>query len=358
VISNVLMIAISLLLVYRIFLGREGNYPRRPDEKGPEFLVGPGLLALLSLFLGLFPGLFGSTLVQSALSVVHLEGMEVKLKIWHGFNEVFMLSVLTVVLGVGLFFLIIRRKMLQEKWNQLNEKIFSVQLTRIFTTSLDRFVGFSERKTRIIQHGYHRYYILTIILFAAVLIWAQIFVTRGWLIQTGFTLQPFYVSGLVLVIILATVFSAVSNSRLSAIIALGIAGYGISLIYLYYSAIDLAITQILVETLIIAMFVLVLQRLPRFARLSSGLTKIRDLAVALVFGSVMTVVALKAIRVDFSAPVSEFFLANSYSEAFGKNVVNVILVDFRALDTLGEVVVLTVAAFGVSVLIGTKKAKK
>ena len=358
VISNVLMVAVSLLLVYRIFLGREGESPKTPDEKGLEFLVGPGLLALLSLFMGLFPGLVGNTLVQSALSVVHLEGMEVKLKMWHGFTEVFMLSVATVVLGVSLFFLMIRREKLQQKWNQLNQRIFSVQLNRVFTTSLDRFVGFSEHKTGIIQHGYHRYYILTIILFAAVLIWAQIFVTRGWLMQTGFTVQPFYISGLVLVVILATVFSAVSNSRLSAIIALGISGYGIALIYLYYSAIDLAITQILVETLIIAMFVLVLQRLPRFARLSSGLTKIRDLAVALVFGSVMTVVALNAIRVDFSAPVSEFFLENSYSEAFGKNVVNVILVDFRALDTLGEVVVLTVAAFGISVLLGTKREKK
>jgi len=106
------------------------------------------------------------------------------------------------------------------------------------------------------------------------------------------------------------------------------------------------------------MFVLVLQRLPRFARLSSRLTRIRDLAVALVFGSVMTVVALKAIRVEFGAPISEFFLARSYYEAFGKNVVNVILVDFRALDTLGEVVVLTVAALGVSLLLQTKKLKR
>lgn len=358
VISNILMVAVSLLLIYRVFLGRPAAFPKIPDEKGFLFLVGPGLLALLSLFLGLSPGLLGSTLVQSALSVVHAEGVEVKLKLWHGFNEVFMLSVMTVLLGVGLFVFMVRKQVIQEKWNRLNHRIFSIQLTRVFTTSLDRFVRISERKTRVLQHGYHRYYILTIILFAALLIWFQIFVTRGWVIDAGISLQPFYISGIVLVIILSTIFSAVSNSRLASIIALGVSGYGISLIYLYYSAIDLAITQILVETLIVVMFVLVLQRLPRFARLSSRLTRIRDLAVAIVFGSVMTVVALKAVQVEFSAPISEFFLDKSYSEAFGMNVVNVILVDFRALDTLGEVVVLTVAAFGVSMLLQTKKTKR
>lgn len=165
--------------------------------------------------------------------MVHAEGVEVKLKLWHGFNEVFMLSVLTVVLGVGLFVLMIRRKRVQEKWIQLNQRIFSIQLAGVFTAALDRFVRFSERKTGVLQHGYHRYYILTIILFASLLIWTQVFVTRGWVVETGLTLQPFYISGLVLVIILSTVFSAVSASRLTSIIALGVSGYGISLIYLY-----------------------------------------------------------------------------------------------------------------------------
>ena len=196
------------------------------------------------------------------------------------------------------------------------------------------------------------------ILGAAGLIWIQVYYTGEGITGTGFTIQPFYITGLVVVIILATLYSTLSRSRLATIIALGVTGYGISLIFLYYSAIDLAITQILAETLIVAMFVLVLQRLPRFARLSSRLTRIRDLGIALVFGSVMTVVALRAIRVEISPPISDFYIRNSYPEAFGKNVVNVILVDFRALDTLGEVTVLTVAALGVSFLLGLRTVKK
>lgn len=136
---------------------------------------------------------------------------------------------------------------------------------------------------------------------------------------------------------------------------MGVSGYGIALIFMFYSAIDLAITQIIVETLIVVMFVSILQRLPLFAKLSSKTSRLRDLVIALSFGAAMTMLTLKSINVEFNQPISNYMIENSYSKAFGKNVVNVILVDFRALDTLGEVVVLVVAALGVFVLLKTKK---
>ena len=201
---------------------------------------------------------------------------------------------------------------------------------------------------------YHRFYILTIFLVASIFLWYQVYVTIGWNLDNVFTLRPFYVSGLVLVIILSTIFSVVSKSRIATIITMGVAGYGIALLFMYYSAIDLAITQIIVETLILVMFVLILQRLPIFARLSSKTTRIRDLLIALSFGTAMTVLALKSINVNFNHPISDFMIENSYDKAFGQNVVNVILVDFRALDTLGEVTVLVIAALGVFVLLKKK----
>lgn len=139
---------------------------------------------------------------------------------------------------------------------------------------------------------------------------------------------------------------------------MGVAGYGIALIFLYYSAIDLAITQILVETLIVVMFVFILQRLPRFTVLSGKATRLRDAIVALSFGVAMTLLALKAIHVNLNNPISDYFLSQSYDKAHGKNVVNVILVDFRALDTLGEIIVLSIAALGVFVLLKAKPANK
>lgn len=358
VISNTFMVTVSLLFVYRIFLGPAGKTPKIPDERGILLMIGPSILAMVSLFLGLFPATLGSTLIESALSVVHSEDLQVKLKIWHGFNQVFFLSLFTILAGVTLFIIAVRRPAFLKGWGNINKRIFYIRPDDIFEKMIENFVRFSDRSTGRMQHGYHRLYILTIFVFAAANIWFQVIYTWGWRPEASFSLQPFYISGLVAVIVAATIFSTLSKSRIATIAALGVIGYGISLIYLYFSAVDLAITQILVETLIVVMFVIVLQRLPKFANLSSRKTKLRDLLVALSFGSVMTIVAIKAIHLEFNHPISDYFVDKSYLEAFGKNVVNVILVDFRALDTMGEVIVLSIAAMGVAMLFTFKKIER
>jgi len=355
VISNILMVAVSALFVYRIYFGKQGDMPRIPDERSPLLLAGPVVLALASLFLGLFPAALGSTLIESAMASVLNVSIPVKLKIWHGFNDVFFLSLATIVAGAAFSLLLIRKQNLIPAWGRFNDRVFVVDLSEAFENLIHGFVKFSHRKTSFLQHGYHRLYILTIFVFASGALWFQIIYTRGWQPTVSIGLQPFYISFLVLIIIGATLYSVLSRSRVATIIALGVVGYGISLIYLYYSAVDLAITQILVETLIVVMFVLVLQRLPRFARLSSRRTKIRDLAIALTFGGAMTIIAIKAVQVEFNQSISSYFLEKSYTEGFGKNVVNVILVDFRALDTMGEVIVLSIAAMGVAMLFTLKK---
>ena len=356
--SNIFMVLISLLFTYRIFWGKSGSGVSVSSRAPLLMLAGPIVLALLSLFFGLFPQLLGGTLIESALSTVTASTAEVKLKLWHGFNEVFFLSLFTVLTGLAVTILIIRRPAVLTNWREWNGRIFFFKPSDAFEKIITGFVSFSDRKTGVLQHGYHRYYMLTLFVVAASAMWIQVIYTLGWKPEVGFSLQPFYLSGLVVIIIAAAIYSAVSRSRVATIIALGVVGYGIALIYLYFSAIDLAITQILVETLIVVMFGLVLQRLPKFARLSGRMTKLRDLGIALAFGSVMTITAIKAIHVDFSHPISDYYLENSYSKGFGSNVVNVILVDFRALDTMGEIIVLTIAAVGVSLLFSLKPGKR
>jgi multicomponent Na+:H+ antiporter subunit A len=275
--------------------------------------------------------------------------------LWHGFNDVFLLSLLTIVLGMTIFVIALYKKQFLIKWRSINNHIFIIEFTNIFNQLLDGFLNFSERNTKRLQHGYHRFYILTVIVFASALLWFEVYVTRNWVLETQFSLTPLYISGLVAIITCSTIYAAIARSRIATIISMGVTGYGISLIYLYYSAVDLAITQILVETLVVVMFVLVLQRLPLFETLSSKLTRVRDLIISLTFGSVMTVLALKALNVEFNHSISDMMVKNSFVKAHGKNVVNVILVDFRALDTLGEVTVLIIAAMGVFVLLKTKK---
>jgi multicomponent Na+:H+ antiporter subunit A len=357
VISNIFMVSVSLLFLSKVFLGKPKTYIKQPGLNHGLFLIGPLVLAMFSLGFGLFPNLL-SSIIEPALNAIHAEEIQIKLKLWHGFNQVLLLSIFTVAIGVVLFFFINRNNKLLCKWRMLNSRIISIRLTDVFTNSIDGFIAFSSKYTKYIQHGYHRYYLLTIIAFTSVLLWIQVFFTRGWELVSEFTLNPLYISGLVIVIAISAVFSAVSKSRISTIVSMGVTGYGISLIYMYYSSVDLAITQVIVETLIVVMFVLVLQKLPRFATLSKRISRMRDAIIALSFGAVMTVLALKSINVDFNNSISGFFMENSVAKAFGKNVVNVILVDFRALDTLGEVTVLTIAAIGVFTLLNFKTQKK
>ncbi|MBP7849114.1 MAG: DUF4040 domain-containing protein [Lentimicrobiaceae bacterium] len=351
VLSNILMVTVSLSFLYKIFLGKAAQYAQPPHEKKRLLLLGPAILVLVSLILGVLPEILGKSLIDSTLRTIHPSMEPIKWEIWHGFNTVFFLSVLTVLAGLSLSYWIIKKDSLLDAWRRLNQRLFFFRFTDVFSDGVDHFINFSKRKETTIQHGYHRYYILTIIILTAALMWAQIYFSSRIEAFPRLQLQPFYISGLILVVVLATIYSTLSMSRIATIIGMGITGYGISLIYLYYSAVDLAITQVLVETLTVVMFVLVLPRLPRFANLSRRWTKVRDLGIALVFGTVMTFVALQASVSGSDKPVSAFYLDNSLINAYGKNVVNVILVDFRALDTFGEVVVLVVAALGVFVLI-------
>lgn len=357
-ISNVFMFAVSIRLLYKVFFGEAKKNYSIPFNKQFFFIFGPALLVFISLVLGLWPNMLGKTIIEPAASVIFGQFVAVKLSIWHGFNLVLLLSAITVFIGSVLIYILLKFPIVEVRWRKLNELIFPVELPNVFTKIIEKFVYFSVRKTKLMQHGYHRYYIMTVILFTAALLWLQLFLTRGWDFNLEFTFQPFYISGLILIIVTATIYTTLTGSRTRAIVSMGVTGYGIAMLFLYYSAVDLAITQILAETLIVVMFMLILQRLPFFASLSARSSKIRDLVVAVVFGSAMTLVSLKAINVNFSSSISEFFIDNSFEKAYGENVVNVILVDFRALDTLGEVTVLVIAAMGVAALFKSKITKR
>jgi multicomponent Na+:H+ antiporter subunit A len=139
---------------------------------------------------------------------------------------------------------------------------------------------------------------------------------------------------------------------------MGVLGYGVAVLYMFYGAVDLAITQFLAETIIMVIFVMVIFYLPDFAVLSSKKSRIRDAIIALSVGAMMTMIVLKARFINLEEPISQFFAEKSFLEGHGRNIVNVILVDFRALDTLGEITVLALAAAGVFTLLRFNPIKK
>ena len=117
--------------------------------------------------------------------------------------------------------------------------------------------------------------------------------------------------------------------------------------FVFYSAPDLAMTQFAIDTLTVILFVLVLYRLPKYLKLSDYKMRIRDGILSLAFGGLITILALEVLAQPVNSEVSDFYAKNAYLLAHGKNVVNVILVDFRGADTMVEISVLAISAIGV-----------
>jgi len=159
---------------------------------------------------------------------------------------------------------------------------------------------------------------------------------------------------LALLTALSAAGAATARSRVALLVSLGLTGLLIALLYAYFSAPDLALTQLLTETILLVLMVAVLRWLPKphgTPRRGSPLAA----AGALSAGAVVTMLVIKAKALEFTPPVSQFFAERSLPDAHGANIVNVILVDFRALDTFGEITVLAVAAIGAAALLRKRR---
>jgi multicomponent Na+:H+ antiporter subunit A len=161
--------------------------------------------------------------------------------------------------------------------------------------------------------------------------------------------------GIALLVLAGTGVVVSTNSRITALAGLGVVGVGVALIFITYGAPDVAITQLLVEVLVVVLVALAILKLPSLEP-ETGRRRWFDAALALGIGGAVTVVMLMVLDVPIDRRLSEYFEVTSWPEAFGRNIVNVILVDFRALDTFGEIAVVAVAGIAAFALLKTKLA--
>ena len=351
VLSNMLMLVISILIGYQVFFTRERNIPQKPEQAGWASLTGPAIMGVLSIGLAVFPNQLEPEL-ESAVLAVSDKFTKIDIKLWHGFNEVFWVSLLTVALG--LLFFAVRKKVLPAV-ERFNNRYLDFNLADLTYKLAENIYRLTTKNTRYLQHGYLRFYLVAIFVISSILMWYEIIKVWKWDFFTG--LEPIYwFATAIAVIMMLSSFAAIrTRSKLTAIVTMGVVGFGLAIIFMMYGAVDLTITQILVETLTLGLFVLVVFRLPQFSSFSTRNTRIRDAIIAAVSGSFMAAIVLIALSIEVENPVSDFFVKNSYSEAHGKNIVNVILVDFRALDTAGEVTVLSIAALGIVALLKLRR---
>lgn len=209
-------------------------------------------------------------------------------------------------------------------------------------------------QVRVVQSGYLRLYVLTMLVVTALLVGLTATRIDTEQLKTAPLEVRFHEAVAAALVLVAAWTTVRSESRYRAVMSLGVIGLSVSWIYAMFGAPDLAITQIVVEALTVLLFVLAFQGLPEFVQLSNKRTRGRDAALAALVGGLTTVLLLAVQGPAASEqlePISSYFARHSYELAHGRNVVNVILVDFRALDTLGEATVLATAAVGVYALL-------
>ena len=355
-------------LLLRPFIGRPAHPHPHAHAPGWSLLAGPAVLGTVALALGLFSGALAPMIQAVVASLQAAPASPATLSLWHGWTPALGLSVLVLSTGAalaGAWPVMARLGDRLATTKPLGERPTALAAwgsERWYQEALVVVNRLAERQTRALQNGYLRVYV-SIIVLTAVTLFAVTVLRRGDdLLQRISPLRTTPVdlvdASLSIIILVSTLVAVRATERLAAIAALGALGFSLALLYARFGAPDLAITQVLVDTLTVVLLVFAFYRLPRYARLSTTSARIRDACIAFLFGLTMSSFALLAIQFRATERISSYFNEQSYLAAHGRNVVNVILVDFRAFDTLGEITVLGLATLGVAALLSAVRRER
>ncbi|KGM13879.1 DUF4040 family protein [Cellulomonas bogoriensis] len=331
--AAVLTFAYSFRMVHGAFWGEPG--PSRDGEGSAAYLVGPGVAAVAGLGLGLAVPVLDPLVERVVLDTTTVEHTA-HLALWHGFNVPLVMSMLAIAGGSVLAW---RRVQVARA---VERPLVPVKGTEVFEGVHRGIIGGGVRVGRLTGSNAPAPHL------------AAVLGTLGVVALTVMVLNPpvpqypatttrtadWLLVGLIVVAVVAVV---VTRARLAAVALVGVSGFAVALWFLLLGGFDLALTQLLVEILTVVVAVLVLRRLPRkFHPVRRGRAALAG-GVAVVVGLAAGLAAYNLTgRRDISA-AGQYFLTNAEPETGGTNVVNTILVDFRALDTLGELAVLGIA---------------
>jgi len=352
VVGSILTFAYSARFVLGVFgvHGSTDNEVRSRAAPAPAWLfVAPAaVLTVLTVLLGVFPAII-SDLTESALLALDPSSTPSTVKLWSGFNTAFVLSLMIIVIGTLLT--VFRRPVARV------QTAAAQPLRRLPTT--DGSFGFIIRAidavarhvTRVVQNGSLPTYLLVIISTAVLIPVIPMIAEFDRLPQ--WVESPIQIP-IVAIIIGSSIGAALIHRRIAAIVMLGAVGFAMAALYEAQGAPDLALTQFAIETLGTVLFVLVLRFLPtRFVDLAPAVVRPIRLAVSVMVGAAIFVFAIVSTnaRSDVAEEsISTEMVERAKPDGEGKNVVNVILVDFRGVDTMGEITVLLVAAVGAAAL--------
>jgi multicomponent Na+:H+ antiporter subunit A len=346
VLGNVLIGASALTLGLKPFMGATLPTGKALREGAFPLWIGPAIFGLLGLGVVFAVGTYGELIVAPMASAIVNERLDNHLSpvidlrglpIW--------LSIATWVLSAMIYWRIdnIRRLLLAM------ERRFTWTFDRGFDAVMFALVRLAGGWTRVFHHGRMELYLVIAFSAVALALVLPMTLLAAWPTWPGFQTLTWYEWAAAILMAVGIVVVVAARTRLTAIIALGVQGLALALLFLFFGAPDLGFTQLLVEVLSVVVLALAMTRLHLATRDPRPFEDwLRDGTLALICGVALTLLLLRVLQGSFDGRLSAFFAANSLAIAHGRNIVNVILVDFRGLDTLGEIAVVMTA--GISVL--------
>ena len=357
--ASIFTFVYSMIIVFRTFLGK--YKPERLEHEAREapvgMLISPLVLATLVVALFFFPNVLSQYLLQPAMETIFPvlateNGLIYTIKAWHGIDATLMMTIGVVLVGTLLY----KWRTWQGVYRLLPERF---SLDRVFDHSLLLIEKGSAKLTRAYMTGFLRDYYIYIFLFFIVVAGGA-FLWKGALHITllqDSSIEVYEVS-LVLVMVAAALAIPFVQSRITAILLNGVLGFAIAFFFVIFRAPDLALTQLVVEMVTTVLFLLCFYYLPEWKREQAPTrTKVINLIIAGLAGVLFTLIALSVNSGPLFESISPYF--EKTDELTGNNnIVNAILADFRAFDTMLEVIVLLIAGIGVYTLIKVRAQQK
>src|SRR5690606_29017122 len=361
VLASAFSVAYSLRFILQVFFGPPAqDLPRAPHEPPRWMLVPSGLLVLCCLVVGVIPGITVGPFLDTAAYSILGDGMpSYSLAVWHGLNLPLVMSFVAMISGV-LLYLALRAR--QRAYPGRVPFIYRLDGRRSFEFLLDYSSVAANWLLARISSPRLQMQMVLIVVGALLVAWLPL--QRGTWSEASAPLTPLDPAFAVLWVVggicaVGTAFQA-KYHRLASLILAGGAGLAVCLTFVWFSAPDLALTQLAVEVVTVVLLLLGLRWLPRRiegktdgeqADARARVRRTRDVVIAAVVGTSLAALAYAVLTRPPEQPISEFFVHMALPEGGGTNIVNVILVDFRGFDTLGEITVLGIVALTVYALL-------
>ncbi|QTB26200.1 Na+/H+ antiporter subunit A [Lysinibacillus sphaericus] len=361
-VASIFTFIYSFYFVFRTF---NGNYkpeqlPHKPHEAPIGMLVSPMLLAGLVVLIFFIPNFIGDTFVKPAVLAIQPflyevpQDIDIHVSAWHGINPELLMTIGIIIIGVLLFVSL-------PKWQGMYQRFpKAFTLNNAYDKIMQGLDVGLNRLSRLYMTGSMRHYLLYMFSGIAIIVIGSLFVKNAFSFsfQETAPIRPYEII-LVVVLLIGTAITILAKSRLTAIIGLGSVGYTVALFFVIFNAPDLALTQLVIETISVALFLMAFYHLPKLSKREERMRfQLNRAVVSITIGAMVTLVALSAHSQKLIPSISKYYEETVYSLAGGGNIVNVILVDYRGFDTLFEITVLGIAGMAILAMIKLRMNRK